>query len=597
MKKITKFFLLPLQSYLASFVILAFLLFLPELFISGLSRSIGYFFKHLLSSVAFSVAVSYIIVWVVFAFSKIHSILANIILVVAHIAIYCLSFSSIFLYRFFGAQINSYVLHLVEETTAEESQGFASTYFTDPRFLILIGLFLMAGIAEFVIHCYYSKKGNRLTAICQKWFIKMSAIAYIIYSLGYLLYFSPIFSTDYLQNELTVNVHHPMSFNILFRTSQAYWQFIDERKDISRCANANGNLSVDTCSYRSPNIVIVIGESFNRHHSSLYGYSLETNPRLSADSSLYIFSDVISPANGTTRCFEYFMSLSSVEDTIRWNDVPLVPGLFKAAGYNVVFYSNQFTKQVSQSAFDASSGFFFHPTIEHNLFSHSNTRKRSYDLELLNQYVSERNEIEKETNNLIFFHLMGQHVRASSRYPSSETYFTADSINRTDLNEKQKEEVAQYDNATRYNDKVVNSIFEMFDDKDAIVIYFADHGDEVNDFRPKIGRSFDFGKAGEPCFHCQLDIPFLIHVSKQYRTNHPEIIKSIENAVDLPFMIDDLPHLLLDLAGIKTSWYQPNRSLINSQFDSTRKRLEGWYNYDYDEICTSKSFLFGLQQN
>jgi heptose-I-phosphate ethanolaminephosphotransferase len=40
-----------------------------------------------------------------------------------------------------------------------------------------------------------------------------------------------------------------------------------------------GQVQVDSCDFRSPQIVLIIGESYNRYRSQLYGYERETTPR------------------------------------------------------------------------------------------------------------------------------------------------------------------------------------------------------------------------------------------------------------------------------------------------------------------------------
>lgn len=49
-------------------------------------------------------------------------------------------------------------------------------------------------------------------------------------------------------------------------------------------------------------------------------------------------------------------------------------------------------------------------------------------------------------------------------------------------------------------------------------------------------------------------------------------------------MIDDLPHLMLDIAGIDCEWFDPTRSLINERYNANRKRLLLDSKIDYDEI-------------
>ena len=193
---------------------------------------------------------------------------------------------------------------------------------------------------------------------------------------------------------------------------------------------------------------------------------------------------------------------------------------------------------------------------------------------------------DKYPYNLTFFHLFGQHVKAKDRYPQEfECFHASDYPERTELNENQRQEVAEYDNATRYNDYVVDKIISLFKEQDAIVIYFSDHGDEVNDYRPRIGRSYDFADMESKGFHCQFDVPFVIYVTDLFKQNHPDIVQEIEMSTNRRFMTDDLPHLVLYLAGIDCQWYNSQRNLISHDFQNNRQRLVSANRIDYDEFC------------
>lgn len=125
----------------------------------------------------------------------------------------------------------------------------------------------------------------------------------------------------------------------------------------------------------------------------------------------------------------------------------------------------------------------------------------------------------------------------------------------------------------------------MFENQDAIVIYFADHGEEVYDFRDKAGRFYDFDKTGADGLHNQIDVPFLVFASEKYRESHPEVMAAISDAVKKPFMTDLLPHLLLGLAGIDCKWYNAKKDLFNPCYDSSRHRFLSGTDIDYDEVC------------
>jgi heptose-I-phosphate ethanolaminephosphotransferase len=52
-------------------------------------------------------------------------------------------------------------------------------------------------------------------------------------------------------------------------------------------------------------------------------------------------------------------------------------------------------------------------------------------------------------------------------------------------------------------------------------------------------------------------------------------------------MIDDLPHLLLFLAGIHTPFYNEERCIISDSFDVSRRRLINGI-VDYDQVVDKR---------
>lgn len=115
---------------------------------------------------------------------------------------------------------------------------------------------------------------------------------------------------------------------------------------------------VDSCSFRSKNIVLIIGESYNRHHAGLYGYHKDTTPRQEARAQkgeLIPFSDVVAPWNLTSFVFKALFSLYTVGDKGEWCDYPLFPELFRKAGYHVTFLTNQFLPQAKEAVYDFSA--------------------------------------------------------------------------------------------------------------------------------------------------------------------------------------------------------------------------------------------------
>ena len=111
----------------------------------------------------------------------------------------------------------------------------------------------------------------------------------------------------------------------------------------------------------------------------------------------------------------------------------------------------------------------------------------------------------------------------------------------------------------------------------------SDHGEEVFDYAHRNGRIHDATLSPDCCRH-QYEIPFMIWMSDRYRAARPELAAAIARAVDRPYMTDDLPHLLLDLAGLSCRWFDPTRSVVNDRFDASRPRLLRDDKVDYDLI-------------
>ena len=244
---------------------------------------------------------------------------------------------------------------------------------------------------------------------------------------------------------------------------------------------------VDSCSFRVPNIVLVIGESYNKHHSQLYGYKMPTTPRqlaLAKEGSLIPFTDVVAPWNLTSYVLKQIMSLYTVGDPGDWCDYPLFPEVFRQAGYHVTFITNQFLPEADEAVYDFSGGFFLnHPELSKAQFDTRNTKLFRFDEGVLDEY--ERLKKENTEHNLVILHLMGSHLMYKSRYPqTTRKHLRAAMYDRPDLSNKQKLILADYDNSVLYNDSVVAEVTRKFADKDALVIYMPDHAEEIFNGRP-----------------------------------------------------------------------------------------------------------------
>lgn len=531
------------------------------------------------NSIVFTVAISfvYLFLCITYLIGKWNRTFSKLFLVVIWTVSLSVSIPSSFLRKCFNIPFNAMHIQLLHETNISESSEFISTYVFSIDTLVLFLIYLIS-VVVIVLLCNWMRKLQISNNIYR---LSVSLVSIIcVVSLGYVGTNIKCFCSER-------NYAGAIGFSPIYEYLYAFRLHQVQGQEFDRCIECQKTNSVDSCSYTSSNIVLVIGESYNRHHSSLYGYELLTNPKIENRKGIYVFSDVISNVAVTHQAFQLFLSCASTDSKMKWCDAPLFPKVFRDAGYYVTLFSNQFISDVSQDEYDADASFINMKGINAACFDLRNTNKYQFDGDLVKEY--QKQAIKQKQNKLTIFHLIGQHVKPERRYRKENAVFDVSDIKRDNMSETDKQAIANYDNATLYNDSVVDAIMGMYENDDAIVIYFADHGDEANDFRLHVGRSSEYDKYGAKLMHCLLDIPFIVYCTPKYIEGHPDIVKRIEASVDNPFMTDDLPHLLFDLAGIHTKWFDPKRSVLNEEFNKKRKRLvsnqDTGQQYDYDKFC------------
>ena len=346
-------------------------------------------------------------------------------------------------------------------------------------------------------------------------------------------------------------------------------------KQLKRLIDNIDDVKVDSCSYTSKNIVLIIGESYNRHHASLYGYDKKTTPRQDKRArgrTLVPFSDVVCPWNLTSFVFKHLFSLYTVGDKGEWCDYPLFPELFRKAGYHVTFVTNQFLPQAKEAVYDFSGGFFLNnPQLSKAMFDTRNKSLFRFDAGLICDFDKIRPE--QEERNLVIFHLKGQHVDYRTRFPLERRKFVSEDYDRSDLKQKELRVLADYDNATLYNDSIVDAIIKRFDKQEAIVIYVPDHGEECYGEGVHFYGRMHSAEITQRLAHEEFEIPFWIWCSKKYRMAHPEVWRRIQKSKHKPYMTDALAHLLLYLGGVHTPYYKEQLNVLSPSYDEDRPRL------------------------
>ncbi len=298
---------------------------------------------------------------------------------------------------------------------------------------------------------------------------------------------------------------------------------------------------VEVCDSIHPECVgVILGESFSRNHSSLYGYEKKTNPLLEKkvkEGSLVVFVDVTSPCTHTTAAFKYILNTNQVglEGSTPWYEHTNLIEVMNVAGYHTAWLSNQAEKGMFDNL---PSG---HARLcDESFFLESEQGADKYDGGLLRRRISAKGKVG------VIYHLMGQHEFFGERYPKAYEHFMAKDY--LGFPEHQRAVRAAYDNATLYNDFVVNSILDEYGKKDAIVFYFSDHALDVFDTDP------NYCAHANATPESQLQgkkIPFMIYFSPIFQQRHLETVERVRSSVNHPFCTDKLIYSVMDVMGYK----------------------------------------------
>lgn len=514
-----------------------------------------------------------------------------------YILLYFTALADLYCFVSFDSTLNPSMLMLVGETNTREAGDFLSSclspnvIFSDVGWVLLL---IVLHIALFFIHKIFLSHVRLRKEIVDVARPVLGFFTLVVIVLAVWLGWSNKVATHKLMTgsnigeveHILTDAHHAVLYTPVHRLAFSLYANSLAAKQIEVLFETAQKVTVDSCSYRSPQIVLIIGESFAKNHSQLYGYFKETTPwqvALQKTGLLVPFTDVVSCWNLTSFVFKNVFSTHVIGQKGEWCDYPLFPELFRKAGYHVTFLTNQYLPKAKQAVYDFSGGFFLNdPELSELQFDTRNTQLFTYDAQLLEDY--DRNWRKEEgKHNLTIFHLIGQHVNYRQRYPREQSHFWASQYEeeRPELSVRQRQVLSYYDNATLYNDSVVYQIIKRYSDQDAIVIYMPDHGEECyEENRGFICRNHS-AEIDWPLAHYEFEVPFWIYCSHTYIKNHPEIYQQIVAARNRRYMTDALPHLLLYLAGIHTPWYQERYNILSPKYDEKRPRiLKGKTDYD-----------------
>lgn len=494
-----------------------------------------------------------------------------------------------------GAPLDTDSVNLLLETNRHEASGFFSQYLTLKAAATIIltfaAIIAIAALFRLTVNKLKKNRGGQMSTRA----IAAAILLAILLAGGARLagLLRPLCIDDY--RELLEWAAQDPGNPVLIRTNQlrfgdplSKWTYIVrdislQRRNIPAWEQTQRDLlgmPVSGDGSRDFNIIIIIGESFIRAHTPLYGYYLPTTPRLCREEergSLVVFADMIAPANFTTTSMRNFLNLNDLSAGEEWTQGGYFPLVVKKAGWKVAHYDNQ---TVSRSSDAGISRMIYSPVNLAHTYDQVSDTLFDYDGDFTTYVNARLRPRDMPGKKMVTYHLWGQHFAAADRFPGTPRFSAADiTADRPWLDDKRRQEVADYDSATYYNDSVVGAIIDYWRDTPALVVYFSDHGEDCWDLAPVVARNKPM--PDDPAWlDRQYHVPFLVWMSDSFRAAHPDLEARIREAATRRGTLDNLGQAIIGLAGIQAPCYRPDRDITSPAYrPGARVTAEG-YRFD-----------------
>lgn len=288
--------------------------------------------------------------------------------------------------------------------------------------------------------------------------------------------------------------------------------------------------------------VVIIGESANRNHFSLYGYPRFTNPELEKrleESGLVVYDQAYSCGVSTLGTLQYALTAATLKKGAPRASATIMDVL------NHVGFETSWIHNGSTSLRNNLLGVI---SEQAKYTDHLSSIYGTEDGKLLAEVEK---MLAKDTgkNKAIFLKTQGSHIAYCERLPDDEKWTFADKdFDRWLIPDKYEltKVSAQsncFDGSIKYTDFFIEEIIDMVEDtgKTAAVIYISDHGDEVVRGTAHMGKSPTYGVFA---------VPMILWFSDNYQQKYNEKYANIVTNAANVFINDVLFDSLLGLMAV-----------------------------------------------
>ncbi|WP_300703463.1 sulfatase-like hydrolase/transferase [uncultured Campylobacter sp.] len=341
-------------------------------------------------------------------------ILQNTLLAILTLLTFALFVVDVFLIYNFKSNLSSYLLSVAIDSSRRESLEFLHNYMSFELifiYLALICLFI------FIFVKLKSFKPNKK--------IVNSLFVFFLFSM-ILIHAFKLRPVDERWSDLLYNAYASYNKALVslasLKEAQGLGANFDEiAKDFSSKINAINDEE------KIKNIVLVIGESAQRNYMQIYGYDLNSTPKLSQRLSkepenTFVFKDVISSYVTTHKSLSQVLTFANQDNKQEWHKSFNVMDFFNIISYDTYVLSNQesygfFSVSITSILSRALNPIFLNKTDK-------------FDNVSLDEVILKNlTKLKKDKASFYAFHLLGSHATYYKRYPKEFDVFSANSIN------------------------------------------------------------------------------------------------------------------------------------------------------------------------
>ena len=220
-----------------------------------------------------------------------------------YVVLYGVALTDVFCFWKFGSVISPSMLMLVGETDSREAGEFLSTYLSldvlsSPVAWIML-LFILHSLVDLrkplcrLLKVDYAKLQARFHFGFLRFFhrymlypecgmLVLALLAWsVVTSWGNKRGMARLMTADTIGSieHILTEPDHGEFYLPIYRLAFSVYSNHLASQQVDKCVAASKRVVVDSCSFRSPTIVLIIGESYSKAHCQLYGYPQKDTPR------------------------------------------------------------------------------------------------------------------------------------------------------------------------------------------------------------------------------------------------------------------------------------------------------------------------------